>query len=498
MVTNIRKASIRYGKIAAVNVMKGLAEELNAYPLIHFGNAALPDAAQLYRYTIRCPERVISLEVQGLDPQTRDKVRGKARILSEFAEIGEDVQLVIRSHARGIVSIEIPKPKELWLPVTVEDLLARGTIKSGAIATIGVSLRGQPQLVDFTQPHVTHVVIAGETQSGKTVAQQVLAWNLAYDTSPDEILIVIFDVAKQGYTWHRFEQLAHLAHPIVTTIEEAEQVLAWACGEIKRRGQERRKTPKLFLFIDELAALVKDSKNITSYLSELAAVGGELGIHLIVATQFPQIKLLGSPEIKRNLTTRLCGRVDDALTAVNVLGVKGSGAEELLGYGDFLLRQLGGGPIRIAVAKASNVNIDALEKRPSGKVRMINFDDPSRGFITDGLVIPSTVVTVEAPEQPEQPEQPEAPMTQALVTPAPAVRRVTEPIVTHPKHAALGLSLLLDKRKGTTVYMFRRQALDKWPDETYSKERAQRDLAFSVNQLRTFILSIILSKGGVL
>ena len=66
---------------------------------------------------------------------------------------------------------------------------------------------------------------------------------------------------------------------------------------------------------DELKALTDDSKLATDYLAKLASIGGEFGLHLVLSTQYPQIKMLGSAELKRNITTRLCGKVDDAHAA---------------------------------------------------------------------------------------------------------------------------------------------------------------------------------------
>jgi DNA segregation ATPase FtsK/SpoIIIE-like protein len=181
----------------------------------------------------------------------------------------------------------------------------------------------------------------------------------------------VFDVAKRGYRWGDFSNVAHLAHNVVTDVSEADQVLSWVNLEIEKRASEKYTSPRLFVLIDELKALTDDSKLATDYLSRIASVGGEFAIHLILSTQYPQIKLLGSSELKRNVTTRLCGRVDDSQAAVNALGIPDSGAETLGGYGDFLLKDFQG-LSRLTVAHIQESHIAAL---PRGEVQPLDLPD---------------------------------------------------------------------------------------------------------------------------
>jgi DNA segregation ATPase FtsK/SpoIIIE-like protein len=232
--------------------------------------------------------------------------------------------------------------------------------------------------VNFQETGLAHVLISGQTRSGKTNAQKLIAWNLAHNTTPDDCKMMIFDVAKCGYKWGDFSNVAHLAQPVITDIATGDKVLSWLNLEITKRATERYTIPRLFVLVDELKALCDDSKLAGDYLSRIASVGGEFGLHLVLSTQYPQIKLLGSSELKRNVTTRLCGRVDDSIAAVNALGIADSGAETLGGYGDFLLKDFTG-LSRLTVA---HIQPSHIERLPHGDI--IPLDLPDSDIVNNG------------------------------------------------------------------------------------------------------------------
>jgi DNA segregation ATPase FtsK/SpoIIIE-like protein len=122
----------------------------------------------------------------------------------------------------------------------------------------------------------------------------------------------------------------------------------------------------------------------TDYLSRIASVGGEFGLHLILSTQYSQIQMLGSSELKRNVTTRLCGKVDSADAATNALGIKDSGAETLGGYGDFLLRDTDN-LSRLTVAHIQPKHIEQLERAEIEPLELPEADTVSNGPYADPL-----------------------------------------------------------------------------------------------------------------
>ncbi len=329
-------------------VMRGLAQELHILPNKHYKARGFRSA------------RVNTLRLSGINPHYLRQITGMVNELTMFAGLDDKHRVRISWQGTNIL-IEIPSPGPYWRQVTIETMEQRHYIRKGPIATIGLGLQDEPKRIDFNEASMAHVFITGQTRSGKTNGQRLIAWNLVHNTSHSETKLIIFDVVKKGFNWADFGNVANLAHPIITEVDEADRVLAWINQEIEKRGSQRYTTPKIFILVDELKALVDDSKVASDYLSRVASIGGEFGLHLILSTQYPQIKMLGSPELKRNITTRLCGKVDDSQSASNALGVADSGAESLQGYGDFLLKDFNG-ISRLTVAHIQPRHVEQLAR----------------------------------------------------------------------------------------------------------------------------------------
>ena len=318
-------------------VMMGLGQELKIHPNVHYRPAGYNTA------------RVLSLRLVGVNPHYLAKISGMRNELTMWAGLNDKNRVRIGWDGQGII-VEIPKPPRFWQKVTIEQLESRRYLRRGMVATLGLGLQDEPRRINFQEATTAHVLISGLTRSGKTNTQRLIAWNLARNCSPEAVKLLIFDVAKKGHRWSDFNNVAHLAHPLITDVTEADGVLSWLIREIEQRGDQRRDTPRIFIVIDELKALIDDSPLAADYLGRLAAIGAEFGLHMVLATQYPQIKMLGNAELKRNLSTRLCGKVDSADAAANALGLPDTGAESLQGYGDFLLRDFSG-LFRLTVAK---------------------------------------------------------------------------------------------------------------------------------------------------
>ena len=339
---------------AGYRVMTGLQQELNLQPHRNYRPSGYNSA------------RVMTLRLAGINPHYLPAIRNLGDQLTMWAGLDDKSTIRVGWHGTTIM-LEIPKPAHYWKTLTIETLEQRRLVRRGPIVTLGLGVQDDPKRINFKEASMAHIFITGQTRSGKTNAQKLIGWNLARNTQPDQAQLLIFDVAKRGFNWQDFNNLAHLAHPVVTDINEADQVLAWLSAEVIRRAEQHYTKPKLFCLIDELKALTDDSPLAGSYLARIASIGGEFGLHLILATQYPQVKLLGNAELKRNITTRLCGKVDDASAAANALGLPGSGAEGLQGYGDFLLKDFDG-LNRLTVAKVDDHNIAQL---PHGEARRL-------------------------------------------------------------------------------------------------------------------------------
>jgi len=326
--------------------------------------------------------RVMSLKLAGINPHYLSAIIGLRDQLTMWAGLDDKSKIRVGWAGTNIL-LEIPKPPQYWRQVTIEILEERRMIRRGPVVTLGLGLQDDPKRINFREAAIAHVLISGQTRSGKTNTQKLIGWNLVRNTDPAEARLIIFDVAKRGYKWRDFSSassaVVHLAHPVITDLEEADQVLAWLSMEIERRAEGGYTTPRLFCLIDELKALTDDSKVAAKYLARIASVGGEFGLHLVLATQYPQVKLLGgSSELKRNITTRLCGKVDDATAAANALGLAGTGAESLQGYGDFLLKDFGG-LSRLTVAKIEERHIEKLPRAEANRLDLPTSDITHNG-----------------------------------------------------------------------------------------------------------------------
>jgi S-DNA-T family DNA segregation ATPase FtsK/SpoIIIE len=134
-----------------------------------------------------------------------------------------------------------------------------------------------------------------------------------------------------------FAGLPHLLRPVVTEVWEAVWLLRRLVGEMERRDAEGRSEPRLVVVLDELADLLQvGGKDMEQVLTRLTQRGREAGLHLVVCTQKPAATVIGSL-IKSNFPVRLVGSVASPEDAKVATGIGGTGAEKLLGQGDFLV-----------------------------------------------------------------------------------------------------------------------------------------------------------------
>lgn len=350
---------------ASRRVMVGLNQELGLQPEVHYRPSGYNSA------------RVLSLRLVGVNPHYLSKIRALQDPLTMWAGLSDKTPVRIGQDGQAVI-VEIPKPGKFWKHVTIDDLESRHFIRRGLVATLGLGLQDEPRRINFSEPDIAHLFITGQTRSGKTNAQRLVGWNLAHNTSPEDARLLIFDVAKRGYRWTDFANIVHLAHPLITTVAEADRALCWLSQEIERRATGRYTTPRIFVLVDELKALADDSRVAGDYLARIASTGGEFGLHLILSTQYPQIQMLGSTELKRNVTTRLCGRVDDAQAAVNAIGLANSGAETLQGYGDFLLKDMAG-LNRLTVAHLQEKHVSQLLRSDPARLDLPDVDTVNAG-----------------------------------------------------------------------------------------------------------------------
>ncbi|MEJ2557183.1 MAG: FtsK/SpoIIIE domain-containing protein [Anaerolineae bacterium] len=315
----------------AVAIAHYWQQELNISPNVHYR----------IREAINGP-RLIVLHVI-VNPRYATKIMAMSEALSMAAGLDKEQTIRIARGRSGALSVEIPKPggigengvpTGLWYNVSITALPRR----VGLRATVGLDTEHRPTLVDFSDPLTPHALIAGCTGSGKTNCQRLVVYDLASQNAPNHVQFLLIDTKKRGIGWRPFERLPHLLHSIITDDLTALKALGWAVAEIDRRAKSGQTRPRVFVGIDEAQALL-EQRDFIKPIGDLAGVGREFGIHLLAALQDPTKDNLGDTTIKRNLTVRLVGKTDSPDAAKVAAGIGGTGAERLIGAGDFLLVQ---------------------------------------------------------------------------------------------------------------------------------------------------------------
>ena len=214
-----------------------------------------------------------------------------------------------------------------------------------------------------------HGLVAGTTGSGKTVTEQLIAYVLASGNKPGAMQLLLID-GKGGVHWRGFEGEAHLAHPVIGDTSEAVAAFAWAVAELDQRKEFGRKSPRTFIVVDEVRELLTlGGQAISDAICRLTSMGRELGMHILLATQYPVADALGGTLAKANLPLRLTGRVLSATDAYVATGIKDSGAESLTGNGDFLATSAGR-MVRLQVAMATRRELYQLPRTQGEQPRL--------------------------------------------------------------------------------------------------------------------------------
>lgn len=238
----------------------------------------------------------------------------------------------------GQVQVEVPRAD--GQAVRLGDLCqrlagqGRGTVPP-VTAVLGLDAEGVPLLLRLPSPNVAHVLIAGTTGSGKTALARAMVASLAMFNSQRALQLVVVDPKNRGLK--AFEGLPHLVGPVVTRVDDTLAVLARLVEEMERRDAAGCSEPRLVVVLDELADLVQvGGREMEGVVRRLTQRGREAGMHVVACTQKPAAAVIGGL-VKSNFPVRLVGSVASPEDAKVATGVAGTGAERLLGQGDFLL-----------------------------------------------------------------------------------------------------------------------------------------------------------------
>jgi DNA segregation ATPase FtsK/SpoIIIE, S-DNA-T family len=285
--------------------------------------------------------------------------------ISRFANLSDDLALAM---AVGSVRIEAPIPGKsvigLEVPNATRDLIRfREAAESPTFKRskarlpliLGKSIDGDMVIADLAR--MPHLLIAGSTGSGKSVAVNTLIGSLLYKFLPTELRLLMIDPKMVELT--PFDGIPHLLRPVVTNPNDAAGVLMGAVAHMERRYKMMSKIgaknldqynekarnldlpemPFIIVVIDELADLMITSpKEIESAIMRLAQMARATGMHLVLATQRPSVDILTSL-IKVNVPARMAFAVSSSHDSRTILDTMG--AERLIGSGDMLYYQPG-------------------------------------------------------------------------------------------------------------------------------------------------------------
>lgn len=354
--------------------------ELLGDPEIHYNETqetVVREKAEILERTLRefkIDVRVVEIDTGPvitmfeLDLSAGTKVSHISSLANDIARAlkAPAVRVVAPIPGKNTVGIEVPNTDKE--KVRLKELIMLGGVKPTKMALpifIGKDASGNPLIQDIAS--MPHMLIAGTTGSGKSVAINTLIMSLLMTQRPDHTKLILVD--PKVVELSVFKEIPHLMCPIVTDMQKAEAILDWATQKMDERyellaeaqvrdiksfnnlskekiyerfqaetDEEKMQVPThlpyIVIVIDELADLMMTSgKDVEQHLCRLAQKSRAVGIHLIVATQRPQANVV-TGLIKSNLPTRMAFRVASRLDSRIVLDQ--SGAEVLLGQGDML------------------------------------------------------------------------------------------------------------------------------------------------------------------
>jgi len=267
--------------------------------------------------------------------------------------------LIERMAGKSTVGIQVPNAERetIWLRDVVEcESFAQS--KSKLAIALGKDINGRIVTADLAS--MPHVLIAGSTGSGKSVAINAMIMSVLFKSTPEQVRMILVDPKRVELGM--YEGIPHLFTPIITEAKLAANALRNAVREMERRlkllaanhvrnidqfnklfdhGSEylfedvnQEPLPYIIIIIDELADLMMlDRSNVEESITRLAQMARAVGIHLVLATQRPSVDVI-TGLIKANVPTRMSFRLATKVDSRTI--IDSNGAESLLGRGDML------------------------------------------------------------------------------------------------------------------------------------------------------------------
>ena len=304
--------------------------------------------------------------------------------VSKIQSLADDIKLNL---AATDIRIEAPIPGKAAVGIEVPNkvnsiVYLRELLES---PEMGKDIGGQPVVADLAK--MPHLLIAGQTGSGKSVGINTMIMSLIYRSSPEDVKLIMID--PKVVELSVYNGIPHLLIPVVTDPKKAAGALNWAVAEMMDRYQKfaqsnvrdlkgynarvkslmeagdvpadqiPAKLPQLVIIIDELADLMMvASSEVEDSICRLAQLARAAGIHLVIATQRPSVNVI-TGVIKANVPSRIAFSVASGVDSRTILDM--NGAEKLLGNGDMLFYPSGyPKPLRVQGAFVSDQEVSQV------------------------------------------------------------------------------------------------------------------------------------------
>lgn len=315
-----------------------------------------------------------------LDPS--DGVR-----LSKIENLKKDLTLALKAKSIriqapipgvGLVGIEVPNDRRDM--VGIREVIEHSNFtnhKSKLAYALGKDINGDFVVGDLTK--MPHLLIAGQTGSGKSVGMNGIILSLLYKNSPSDLRMIMVDPKRVELGV--YDGIPHLLTPVISESDKALNALKWAVAEMIRRYDnfknarvrniaefnekvdKKKREPTIVVIIDELADFMMsgNKKEIEAAICRIAQMGRAAGMHLVVATQRPSVDVI-TGLIKANIPSRIAFTVASLVDSRTVLDRQG--AEDLLGMGDMLFSPVGSmAPERVQGVFVSTEEVESVVNR---------------------------------------------------------------------------------------------------------------------------------------
>jgi len=278
--------------------------------------------------------------------------------LTKITALADNLALDLAAHSIRIeapipgkraVGIEVPNVKSATVRLSSILMAKEWQDQTGPLSfAIGRDISGTPVVADLAK--MPHILVAGQTGSGKSVMINTILTSMLYRNSPSDLKLILVD--PKQVELKPYDKIPHLLTPVITEPEKCISALKWAVAEMERRYKaladvnkrniaeynnlkQEEGMPYIVIVIDELADLMMmAARDVEALIVRIAQKARAVGIHLVLATQRPSVDVI-TGLIKANVPARIAFTTASQIDSRTIIDQPGS--EKLLGQGDMLL-----------------------------------------------------------------------------------------------------------------------------------------------------------------